>query len=506
MVSWGPRTLAKRIGQAAYASAAVEGASRALSIILSIAVARALEPREVGVLGLAVIVVGGLSQVAFYVETACVTSRSTGSDPAYASAAVLVRGVATAVLSSVVLLSLDGLAILLSADAAGSELASLSRLLLWQLVLEVAGTYPRVLLQRRLRFTPLVVGNLVGVASHVCLSVILLALGYGAKGVVWASLAGIGLTAGVLWASLDKQSWPRIAGIESVLWRQVLPATGKVFVGGFPGYVGGRVDNVLVAGSLGPVAMSFYAMAWSASRMPVSVLYQAVGVVLTPAVAHMRDDSEGLRLIVSRSIGHCYLLLLPVCTFLLVSGPVLVTCVLGVKWLPLVPCLRVMAVTILVAPVLAVSSALLLGSGRQHLPGLGSAVHLLVLTVLMVPLTRWGGIVGAAVADLASATILTATQYVVCRLTLSKLTFGLSRALPLPILAAAVAGVSAWRVGMEFSYGVGRLASEALMIGLVYGAVTILLVGRGRLIGLAMMLRATARVTPVASGSPTNRI
>ncbi len=498
-------TLAKRIGQAAYTAAAVEGASRALSVILSIAVARALEPREVGVLGLAVIVVGALSQIAFYVETACITSRSSGSESAYASAAVVVRGVATAVLASMVLLSLDELAGLLSAGGADSELESLSRLLLWQLVLEVAGTYPRVLLQWRLRLMPLVVGNLVGVGCHVCLSVILLALGYGAKGVVWASLAGVGVTGGILWASLDRQSWPKVGGIESALWRQILPATGKVFLGGFPGYVGGRIDNVLVAGSLGPAAMSFYGMAWSASRMPVSVLYQAVGVVLIPAVAHMRDDSESLGLIVSRSIRHCYLLLLPVCTFLFVSGPALVTCVLGVKWLPLVPCLRIMAVTILVAPVLAVSNALLLGSGRQHLPGLGSTVHLLVLVALMVPLARWGGIVGAAVADLACAIALTAIQYVVCRLTLSGVPFGLSRAVLLPIVAAAVAGVSAWRVGMEFSYGGGRLASEALMIGLVYGAMTILLVGPGRLTGLAMMLRATARVVPEVSGSPPNR-
>ncbi len=58
---------------------------------------------------------------------------------------------------------------------------------------------------------------------------------------------------------------------------------------------------------------------------------------------------------------------------------------------------------------------------------------------------------------------------------------------------------------MEFSYGGGRLASEALMIGLVYGAMTILLVGPGRLTGLAMMLRATARVVPEVSGSPPNR-
>src|SRR5262245_57230185 len=98
-------SLPRSVGRAVYVSAACDLTCRALAIILSISVARILEPREVGLLGLAVLVVGVLSQLSFYSETACVTTRSAGSDTAYAAMAVLLRTVITAMLAFLALVS-----------------------------------------------------------------------------------------------------------------------------------------------------------------------------------------------------------------------------------------------------------------------------------------------------------------------------------------------------------------------------------------------------------------
>ena len=69
-------SLRSAVARAAFASGAAEMVTRALTIVLSIAVARALDPQEVGLLGLGVIVVGTLSVVTACAETAGDYTRS----------------------------------------------------------------------------------------------------------------------------------------------------------------------------------------------------------------------------------------------------------------------------------------------------------------------------------------------------------------------------------------------------------------------------------------------
>ena len=141
-------SLRRNVAQAAFASGAVEMVTRALTIVLSIATARALQPSEVGLLGLAVIVVGVLSLVTACAETAGVIGRSLGSDSQYAWSATVARGVVTACLLAVAPLFLPPLGHLLGGKetAASAEMMALVYLLLWQLGLDLAVTYPRVFL------------------------------------------------------------------------------------------------------------------------------------------------------------------------------------------------------------------------------------------------------------------------------------------------------------------------------------------------------------------------
>ena len=93
-------------------------------------------------------------------------------------------------------------------------------------------------------------------------------------------------------------------------------------------------SNLLVAGILGPAAMSFYGMAWSASRIPVWVLSQALGLVLVPTLTHVRSDMGRVERVLRESLRHAYMLLMPACVALFVIADSLVTTVLGAKCCP----------------------------------------------------------------------------------------------------------------------------------------------------------------------------
>lgn len=499
-----PKTsLRREVAAAAFASGAVEIVTRALTIVLSIATARALQPSEVGLLGLAVIMVGVLSLVTACAETAGVIARSLASDPQYAWSATVVRAVVTACLLALAPLSLPSLAHLLAGrEAASVELMALVYVLLWQLGLDLAGTYPRVLLQRRLRLTSLVGASLLQISAHVGLSIVLLWKGYGAMGVVSSALVSGGLSGAFLWCRLFAQPGLRWeGGVDASVWSQTLTSTARVFAGSFAGYLNGRLNNLLVAGVLGPAAMSFYGMAWSASRIPVWVLSQALGVVLVPTLAHVRSDTDRLERVLRESIRHAYILLTPASAMLFVTADSLVIIVLGPKWLPVVPALRVMSVSVLMVPLLIAFNGLLVAVDRGHLTGLATGAQLGSFVVLVVPLaTRWG-VVGAALGDLASTIVVTVVLLWLCRLRAPEVRWDVRPAV-LPMVAAASGGVFASSLSTELSAGVVKIASEMTILMTGYLLIIWLLGGRRRLVELAGLVRDIARRPPGAVSAP----
>jgi O-antigen/teichoic acid export membrane protein len=496
-------SLRRDVAVAAFTSGAVEMVTRALTIILSIATARALQPSEVGLLGLAVIIVGVLSVVTACAETAGVVAHSLGSDAEYAWSATVARGFITVFLLSAALFALPPLAHLLAGkEAASADLMALVHLLLWGLGLELVATYPRVLLQRRLSLTSLVGASLLQITSHVGLSLALLRHGYGAMGVASAALVSSGLSAAFVWCRLFAQSGCRWGGrADGAVWNQTLASTARVFAGSFTGYLSGRLNSLLVAAVLGPTSMSFYGMAWSMSRVPVWVLSQALALVLVPTLAHVRSDTGRVERVLHESIRHAYVLLAPVSVMLFVTADSLVTVVLGAKWLPVVPALRVMSVSVLMVPLVIAFNGLLVATDRGHLTGLATGAQLGTFVMLVAPLVPRWGVVGAAVGELASTIVVTLVLLVLCRLRMPEVRWTIVPAV-LPIVAAMSGGLLASSLSTGFAVGSMKIATEACVLLGGYLLTICLLGGGGRLVELLGLVRDVARRPSAAVVTP----
>jgi O-antigen/teichoic acid export membrane protein len=493
-------SLRRNLAVAAFASGAVEMVTRMLTIVLSIGTARALQPSEVGLLGLAVIIVGVLSIVTACAETAGVVVHSRGSDVQHAWSATAARSIITACLLAVVLVSLPPLAHLLTGnESANSELMTLTHLLLWGMGLDLVATYPRVLLQRRLNLTSLVGASLLQVTGHVGLSIVLLWNGYGAMGVASSALVGGGLSAAFLWCRLFSQPGSRWeGGGDAAVWSQTWASTARVFAGSFTGYLNGRLNSVLVAAVLGPAAMSFYGMAWSLSRLPVWVLSQALALVLVPTLAHVRSETNRMERVLNESVGHAYVLLAPACAMLFVTADSLVIIVLGAKWLPIVPALRVMSISVFMSPLVIAFNGLLVATDRGHLTGLATGAQLGTFVVLVAPLVPRWGVIGAAIGELVSTIVVTVVLLGLCRLRVPEVRWSMGAAM-LPVVASASGGFLASSLSMELAAGVVKIATEACVLLGGYVIIICLLGGGGRLVELAGLACDVARrpSTPV---------
>jgi O-antigen/teichoic acid export membrane protein len=257
--------------------------------------------------------------------------------------------------------------------------------------------------------------------------------------------------------------------------------TANIFSGGFIGYINMRLDNLLVAAALGPTGMSFYSMAWNASRAPVMVFSTAFSSVLMPTMARIQGDTERLKRAVSESLQHSYILLAPVSMAMFLYAGTIVPVVLGAKWTPMVPCLRVMAITILVAPLLYACQALFIVSRRAYLTSIPAIGHIVVLAVLMVPIAKLRGLLGAAFVDLSGVMVLTLTGVLLNSRLRRILTWKVFSAVLVPIGAAAVAGLLGYSIALSVPTGMWR---DTLCLSAALMLYPLLLVGFGGRSGL----------------------
>jgi lipopolysaccharide exporter len=506
-VTLGPAVipLRSRLGAALFAAGGAETCNRVLSVVLSIVIARFLEPYEIGVLGLAVIIANTISILGSYSETAGITSQRHGTDAQYAVTAAVLRGVLTLIALAIIAISIPWLSEALLRKSTASDLPGLVQIASAQLVFEVLGTAPRVMLQRRLQLTRVSLAGLTQTAVFVAASVVVLAAGYRTTAIMWCQCFATACSTAMLWTLVAScASWRQPWG-ASVLWKEMGRSSGKVFVGTFVGYVNGRIDNVLVATVLGPAGMSFYGMAWNAARLPVAILNQALAFVLVPTVVMLESESHRLARILRTAFRGAYLVIAPVSATLFVMAPWIVMTVLGPKWLPAVICLKVMAVTILFAPLLAVAHAVLVGTGRAHLIGIASVVQLVAIAVIMVPLAARWGLLGAAVADVISTMILTAALVTTSRRAVPDLRWGSLAAGVTPIAVSIVGAAVATAVGLQWEMGLWRVAAQVVLIALVYVMGLVVCQGPGPLMEVLVICRdcfGGGRRTPPRVGQP----
>jgi PST family polysaccharide transporter len=484
-----------RTARAALTTGGSEVVTRVLSVVLSIVTARMLEPREVGLLGIGVILVGVISMLSSFPVTAGFTAQSADTDSSHALSAFFIRFCVTVAFLTGLFLSISRTGRYLGIDSGGlEEFRQLLLIMAWLPVLELFSSYPQVLLQRKLDLNCYAWIGSIQPIILVAVAIALLLLGYGYRGVAWANVVATASTSALIWLRLWFRGWLAWGGWPSLAnWRATIVTSAKLFIGGVGGYLGERVDNLLVAGALGPAAMSFYSMAWNASRTPANVFARAINFVLVPTLARLRDEPERVRRALTECLRHSYLLLAPACAVLFVSAPLLVSYVIGAKWLPLVPALRVMCFTALAIPLLFASGAILVAAGRAHLTAVATGIHLVVLVVAVPTLSRRWGVTGAAYAELLSVVALTATLVLTARLETRQFgRYSLAESM-LPIFAAMVAAGATQAIGSFPSIDYLRLAFQVAFVLIAYTTVLIVLGGRARLMELIRLLSGLFR-------------
>jgi O-antigen/teichoic acid export membrane protein len=199
--------------------------------------------------------------------------------------------------------------------------------------------------------------------------------------------------------------------------RQLLGFGGWVFGSAAAWWLLTSGVQAVVGRLLGVQTMAFYQVAWRVALLPATEVSGVVSGVTVAAYAKLQESADRVRGAYLRVVTVVAGAAVPVTVAILVYGGDLVRVLLGPRWAPAGPIVRVLALFGAARAVGATSGPLFQGTGRPWLHTLAVVVELVVVAVLLWPLTlRFGAPGAAAAATIASLAGATAALWGVVRL------------------------------------------------------------------------------------------
>ncbi len=377
-----PPGLGRRAVRGAVVTLGAQGARIGVQLLSVVLLSRLLDPREYGLLGMVVVVLGvadvfrdmGLSTAAVQARTLTTGQR--------ANLFWLNAGVG-------LLLSLAALACapLLGALYGEPDLVALTQVLAWTFLLNGMATQYRADLTRRMLFTRLALADVLSPVVALAAAVWLAASGAG----VWA-LAGQQLTqyAVMLAVVVPAARWlpgrpDRRAPMGGMLrfgWTMV----GTQLVG----YLSNNVDSLTVGTRFGAEALGLYTRAFQLLMTPLGQLRGPTTQVALPVLASLQDEPDRFAGAVRRGqLALGYTLVAALGLVLGAAGPVTAV-FLGGQWSSTTPLLRWLALAGVLQTLAFVSYWVYLARGLTGALLRYSLVQAAIRVVCIVGGSAWG--------------------------------------------------------------------------------------------------------------------
>ena len=162
-----------------------------------------------------------------------------------------------------------------------------------------------------------------------------------------------------------------------------------------------QADAFVLGKVAGDLMLGFYSMAMQLAILPVSKISVMANQLTVPVMARLQDDPEAIGRVFRKAVRLVATVTLPACFGLIVVADDLVLVVLGPKWTPMLPVLRILGIFGAIRSVDVLFPPVLMARYRANF----LAGYTLTLLVMM-PLAFWGGATLAGAVGVATAWVL----------------------------------------------------------------------------------------------------
>jgi O-antigen/teichoic acid export membrane protein len=325
--------------------------SQLVSFVLFLLFARLIQPGEIGVVQMAVTLLGFLTIFVEHGFSASIIRAPTLSATMLSTAFWLGLGGAV-----VLALALSALAPVIAGLYDSPELAGVVRVLTWTVPLVTLSSVQTALLIRDLAFKAQAMRRLVAV------------VGGGIVGI------GLALSGAGIWSLVARQAvealidcvmaWYLSAFRPGLLLSRgdarEFARFGSRIVGSYAlSFLNRRTEDLLIGFALGPLALAYFAVASRAMQLISEVALRAAQRTAVPVFSKLLVEPERLRATHARAVEMAAALSCPIFVGLSSVAPELCVTFFGRRWMPAIPAMRVlgfagipMAIAIFTAPLL----------------------------------------------------------------------------------------------------------------------------------------------------------
>jgi lipopolysaccharide exporter len=396
--------LRDRVVRGAIWQALGSGTVQVLGIIKILILARLLSPSDFGIFSMAVIVLHWAAQFTYPGFNAALIHQRHDIGP-YLSTAWTIQILRTTALATTAYLA----APLVAWFFATPELTPVLRALAVVPILRGLINPAVVYLRKELDLRRIAVWDFAVAASGLVVAIPLAII----IGNVWALvLSTIAAHAiGTLMSYWVKPYRPRLS-LDFTRALEMMRFGKWVFASHITTFLTSKLDSIIVGKMLGASLLGFYHMGQQVALLPATHASTQLGGLMFPAFTKLNSPGAKRRALLL-TLELASVVALPLGFFLMAFAEPLVHLVLGPRWIPVAPCLPLLAVAAIATVLISVTGSLLLAAGRPDLQLYGSLVRIGLLASLLYPLVAAWGIVGAAAAVAASCAAALITQAII---------------------------------------------------------------------------------------------
>ena len=363
-------------------------ASKSLSLLRKLILARLLVPGDFGLIGYASLTIGVLELFKELGFSSALIYRKEDIEEAANTTFVAV------LVSSVFLYGLAwGTSPLIAGFFRNDALVSVLRVLSITLILSAISQVPLTLMAKGMGFRKKVIPQIIAGFVGTTVSIILALNGYGVWSIVYGQLIISAMMAILVWFFYPWRptfvfSW----SVAKDLWnygRHIIGSQIMVF------FIT-NIDDAFVGRLKGDAALGTYTLAYELSNLPATHLSRIVGQVMFPAFSRVQSDLTRLREAFFRSVKFVALAAFPIAMITMVFAADFIDVAYGKKWALTVVPLQLLTVYGLARAIAVNMGNVFKVGGKPKWLVYIASLRLAVMAICLYPVTKYRGVIGVS--------------------------------------------------------------------------------------------------------------
>lgn len=383
--------LAKKTAHAMAWVALITIFTKIIGFVTQIVLARILAPADFGLLAIGLLAINSMGIFRDLGFGATLIYKKDDSDHTAANTAFILLPLVASTLFLIAYFSAPYLALFFDNMA----VEPLVQVLALTFVISSFGTVPSMLLEKELEFKKKVMPETVPIIGYASVAISLAVSGYGVWSLVYGQIASAALTAGLIWLISDwRPTFKFDRKIAKVLFdygKHIMGASIIIFLVT-------NIDDAIVGRVLGMEALGFYTLAYTISNLPATQITNLVGRVMFPLYAKLQGDQNALRSAYLKTLQYVSMLSIPAAFGIFVIAPNFVSVVIGDKWLPAVPAMRVLCIYGLFRSLNGTLGPMFQATGNPKVLENTALLNLILFCIFLFPLMQKSDIVVVSVA------------------------------------------------------------------------------------------------------------